>query len=399
MRTFQKTHPWLTFEADLRDASPLLWCILGECESKVKHIANAPLRPATSRELFKIYLAKGVQATTAIEGNTLTEEEVRRHIDGELLVAPSKTYMQQEVDNIVQACQQIASAIATGAPPELTVDHIKSLNRQVLTGMKTEEHVVAGECRTVSVGVGNYRGAPAEDCEFLLEKLCSWLNGPGFEPAGELQRYPLIFALLKAVLAHLYIAWIHPFGDGNGRVARLLEFEILTKSGVPFPSAHLLSNHYNQTRAEYYRQLRYASESGGKVVFFIQYAVQGFLDGLAEQLHIIWNQHYDIVWQNYVHELFHEKTKPREVRQRHLVLDLSAQATSVHRRDLPMISTRVALAYQGKASRTLARDLAELEELGLLLRHGAHYEANTEVVRAFLPLRANRAHAETSQPQ
>ena len=45
--------------------------------------------------------------------------------------------------------------------------------------------------------------------------------------------------ILKATLAHLYIAWIHPFGDGNGRTARLVEFMLLSRAGVPSPSAHL----------------------------------------------------------------------------------------------------------------------------------------------------------------
>jgi Fic/DOC family len=41
--------------------------------------------------------------------------------------------------------------------------------------------------------------------------------------------------LVKAILAHLYIAWIHPFGDGNGRAARLMELRILLEAGVPMP--------------------------------------------------------------------------------------------------------------------------------------------------------------------
>ena len=44
--------------------------------------------------------------------------------------------------------------------------------------------------------------------------------------------------LVRAMMAHLYLAWIHTFGDGNGRTARLLEFLILARSGkVPLPAA------------------------------------------------------------------------------------------------------------------------------------------------------------------
>ncbi len=60
-------------------------------------------------------------------------------------------------------------------------------------------------------------------------------------------------AALSAILAHLYIAWIHPFGNGNGRLARLIEVQILSESGVvPLVATNLLSDHYNKTRSAYY---------------------------------------------------------------------------------------------------------------------------------------------------
>ncbi|CED92167.1 Fido domain [Actinomyces succiniciruminis] len=59
-------------------------------------------------------------------------------------------------------------------------------------------------------------------------------------------------AFILATLAHLHLTWIHPFGDGNGRMSRLLEFELLIRAGVPVPAAHLLSDHYNKTRDMYY---------------------------------------------------------------------------------------------------------------------------------------------------
>ncbi|WP_433223897.1 Fic family protein [Dactylosporangium sp. CS-047395] len=49
--------------------------------------------------------------------------------------------------------------------------------------------------------------------------------------------FPL--AMIKAMLAHLYLAWIHPFGDGNGRTARLIESQLLLQAGVPVPAANV----------------------------------------------------------------------------------------------------------------------------------------------------------------
>ena len=299
MRTYERTHPWLKFTIDMRPAPPALWISLGEATSKCEHLAKVPLRPTTAKRLHQMYLAKGVAATTAIEGNTLSEEEVLKAVQGELQVPPSKEYLKQEVDNIIAACNEISTRVAEGRPVPLDTGLLCTFNRQVLDKLPLKEEVLPGELRQHSVVVGTiYRGAPAEDCRYLLGRMCEWLAGEDFvAPKG----MATIYAVLKAIVAHLYLAWIHPFADGNGRTARLVEFHLLLEAGIPSPAAHLLSNHYNQTRSEYYRQLDYASKSGGDILPFIQYAVQGFVDGLRSQLEYVWEQQWDIVLLNYVH--------------------------------------------------------------------------------------------------
>lgn len=385
MKTYERTHPWIRFQADLHDLAPLAWISLGECQSKCEHIARVPLQPSTATALYKLFLAKGIAATTAIEGNTLTEEQVRKHLDGNLEVPPSLEYQKQEIDNVLRACNRILADLAEGREAPLSVAAILRHNREVLENLKLEDGVQAGQVRPHSVLVGKYRGAPAEDCEYLLARLCEWLNGPDFQPRKGME---ISFALLKAILAHLYIAWIHPFGDGNGRTARLVEFEILIRSGVPAPAAHLLSNHYNQTRNEYYRQLDAASKSGGDVVAFVTYAVQGFLDGLQSQLETIWNQQWDIAWQNYVHDLFRDRTNPGQIRQRHLVLDLSRMNTPVPMAKLPEVSPRLVKAYAIKTNKTLSRDVNALVKMGLIAPTPQGYVAQRHVILSFLPPRA-----------
>ena len=99
---YQKTHPWLSFHLDLQKVGYRLWMLLGEARSKCEHIAGVPLRPDVARELHSLYMAKGAFATTAIEGNTLTEEQVREHLAGKLKLPPSKEYLAQEIDNIIE---------------------------------------------------------------------------------------------------------------------------------------------------------------------------------------------------------------------------------------------------------------------------------------------------------
>ena len=90
MRTYEKSHPWITFTANFDRASTELWMLLGEAISKCEHIAGVPLAPKIAEDLHRIYLAKGVHATTAIEGNTLSEEDVRARIEGKRSLPESK---------------------------------------------------------------------------------------------------------------------------------------------------------------------------------------------------------------------------------------------------------------------------------------------------------------------
>ena len=385
MRTYEKTHPWIKFQVDLKAASPRLWMNLGEARSKCDHIAGVPLRPVVAEELHQLYLAKGVLGTTAIEGNTLSEEQVRQILDGKLKLPPSKEYLQQEIENILRACNEIGGRLRTGQHIGLTVARLKEFNAIVLDKLKVEPEVVPGAIRTHSIGVLRYRGAPAEDCEHLLQRLCEWLNGDDFNAD---QSDAIVYAILKAVLAHLYLAWIHPFGDGNGRTARLVEFQILLTAGVPSPAAHLLSNHYNQTRQEYYRQLDFASKSGGDIIPFIDYAVQGFVDGLRGQLDLVRAQQWDVAWRNYVHEMFRDKLKAADIRQRHLALDLGMISIPVPLAKITETTPRIAKAYATKSPKTLQRDLAELERLNLITRTPEGIRANREIILAFLPMRA-----------
>ena len=98
-----KTHPWISFKANLADITFKTWILLGEARSKCEHLSMVPLKPAFARELHQVALIKGALATTAIEGNTLSEDEVRRHIEGTLKLPPSREYLAVEVDNVMKA--------------------------------------------------------------------------------------------------------------------------------------------------------------------------------------------------------------------------------------------------------------------------------------------------------
>jgi Fic family protein len=380
-RTYRQSHSWINFEADLQRAGHRLWMLIGEAESKCQHIAGVPLRPDVARKLYEVYLSKGVHATTSIEGNTLSEKQVQEQIEGNLRLPKSQEYLGVEVQNILDACNEIASELLRNPATPLTAERICHFNALVLRGLDVDDETRPGEICEHSVGVGNYRGAPAEDCPHLVARLCGWLDSDLRAPSEDMK---FAYALIKAVLAHLYIAWIHPFGDGNGRTARLIEFQLLVQSGlVPFPSAHLLSNHYNKTRTRYYTELDRSSKARDGVVSFLEYAIQGFVDGLREQLDYIRAQQLAVTWENYVHNLFRGKDTQAYRRQKHLVLDMPAGPTS--RKDLMRVSARIAAEYAGKGEKTLSRDINALLGMGLIVRRGRDFVPNRGAILAFLP--------------
>ncbi len=385
MKTYKESHPWINFELDLRRMPASLWVKLGEAQSKCVHLAGVPLRPETARELHQVYLAKGIAATTAIEGNTLSEEQVLQHLEGKLELPPSKEYLAKEVDNIVFACNVITETMIDAGAFELTTELLQSYNEMVLEGLDVDEEVIPGKLRKHNVGVMRYQAPNWKECPELMGKLCVWIND---FPQPEEQK--VVYGLLKSIVAHLYIAWIHPFGDGNGRTARLVELHTLLSCGVPMPAAHLLSNHYNMTRSEYYRQLNRASKSGGDVLPFIEYAIQGFIDGLREQIERIRNQQWDVAWRNFVHEVFGSKSGATAQRRRHLALDLSLRGDFVPMSDVSMLSPRLIKAYHGKTQKTVVRDINALADLKLVEKKRGAVRARREVILAFLPKRVNQ---------
>ncbi len=382
-RKYQETHPWITFSFDARDLNYKIWLLLGEAQSKFEHIKGAPLLPGTLQNMLKIYLAKGALATTAIEGNTLTEVEVEKIIDGTLELPPSKHYLRQEIDNIVSAYNLIGKPLLEDSDisDKLSVDQIKEYNRLVLKDLPLSEQVHPGELRTYSVGIARYRGAPAEDCEYLLNRYVTWLNDEFVYPSDQ----RVVYGILKAIMAHLYFVWIHPFGDGNGRTARLIEFQILLSVGAPQNAAHLLSNHYNQTRSEYYRNLELSSASGGNVAGFILYALQGFVDGLREEINYIQGQQIVVHWINHIHNIFRGKDSKVDKRRRDLMLEISNIGPDAYTIDEIRIgSPRIVEMYVLLSSRTLLRDINELVKMELLIKAESKYSCNLALLTNYM---------------
>ena len=394
-RRYEHSHPWISFTVDLRRAAARLWSLLGQAVAGCRQIAEAALPPMQAAEMYRLYLSRGARATTAIEGNTLSEAQVRARLDGQLELPLSHEYLGQEVDNILGACERIWQEISRGEAATLSPELLADYNRRVLAGLEEhlDEGVVGGEIPRHRVAVAGYQGAPRGDCAYLLARLCTWLEQ---EPAPAAFAHALdnriAVGLLQAILAHLYLAWIHPFGDGNGRTARLVEFMLLARSGVPAPTAHLLSNHYNQTRTEYYRQLDRSSRANngrGDPLEFLAYALQGFVDGVREQCDYVGRVQLAIAWEHLVFQTFHaEPATSANARRSTLVLALGTAEHPVSKSQIPELTPALARAYATKTAKTLTRDLNWLRDRALVQRTGSGYRARVDRMHSFQPAAA-----------
>jgi len=383
-RTYLTTHPWITFRFETHRLDYRTWLLLGEAQSKWEHIKGAPLLPETIKRMHAVYLAKGALATTAIEGNTLTEDEVEKRINGNLKLPPSREYLGLEIDNVVAAYNQIASSLLKAHESEkLSVDVIQGYNRLVLKDLPLEEGVVPGEVRNYSVTIAGYRGAPPEDCEYLLRKYVDWLNNDFILQDDN----KIVVGLIKAILAHLYFVWIHPFGDGNGRTARLIEFQIMLSIGAPSVAAHLLSNHYNATRTEYYRHLAQTSKTDEAVADFVYYALRGFVDGLREEIESIQKQQVIVHWENHIHKKFRGLNSKTENRQKDFMLEISKQKPEgFDFSEIRHTTPKIAEMYATMSDMTIKRDLSELVKSGLLIQENNKFKCNYSVLNVYRSL-------------
>lgn len=382
-RRYRETHPWLSFEFDDSEFGLREWMTFGRAQADCEHLTGTPLLPKVADRLRRIYLSRGVQATVAIEYNTLTEEEVADMLDGPLGLPPSRLYLEQEVRNVMEAQASIRERVRTDGGPALTPEVICSYNESVLRGVDLDGEIQPGALRTGGIGWGRYLGPPAEDCPYLVERLCGWLDGDLLE-AGAAGPPAFPEALTRALMAHLYLAWIRPFGRGNGRTARLVEYHLLASSGmVPAPATQLFSLHYNRTRSRYYQVLDRSSRiQPWSPLEFIGYALDGFVDGLAEQLEWIESEHLSMVWERYVNEEMrrHDTTAGR--RQRLLATSLPPSRPTP-RSEIRLLTPHLAAAYAGRTSKTVTRDLNRLIHLELLERTPDGVRPLVEKIEAF----------------
>lgn len=388
------SHDFIRFPPyDIR-LTPSLLMLLGEIQAELNQIAKIPISPQEQQRLKILYFARAVHSTTAIEGNTLSEHEVLRIIQERDSSIPSKNYDEQEVRNVIDALNAMVDDILRGDSAPFSLTLLNSFHRQLVSNTGTpncgDEEI--GELRRHSVTVGRYLGPPAEDCGELVDKFCDWLNEDASIPEG-LERYELTWQIVRAIVAHIYFAWIHPYCDGNGRMARLIEFRLAFAAGVPDFAAHLFSNVYNRRRSKYVALLQDshgdcsdgAYSSVADIQSFVEWALECYRHDLHEQSLYIYSSQVIVIWHDYIFSRFPEKLSNAQRRRRRLALDLTHPENQdpVRIRDVRNLSPAVAVAYADASDQTIRNDFNVLIGMSLVQKVEGGYKPNTEILTGF----------------
>jgi Fic family protein len=326
-------------------------------------ISQVPILPALAAKLESELIRRAIFGTAAIEGNPLSEERV-----GEIIGEPSSSGLrvraEQEIVNLKEAYQlyAIPQSPKGGEPLAVTEALIRDINERVTRGVGGEYHA-PGQYRDYKVAVGNANHGGAytppkvrADIEPLMAAFVDWLNSEGVrgEPTP-----------IRAALAHYHLALIHPFGDGNGRTARLLEVAIMAHDGYKYVPT-MLSNYYYKNIDAYYMAFRecerskehdmtpflvFFSEGLKACVFDLQNTINGHIRLLALGDH------------------YRKLREQRDITQRQHDLLMILLQNPEKALEPPALRTDPLLAplYRKASEATPRRDLKRLQELRVLV--------------------------------
>ena len=240
---------------------------LVEITSARETILNSYLVPKWEVSLRRDALIKAAHASTAIEGNPLTLEEVSQLAEGREVMAPRKA--KQEVLNYLNVLERIEKYQNDG---KVTEKSILRVHRDITKGtLENIEH--EGNYREIQVYVGNritgevtFMPPPPHEVPVLMGGLIEWLNSDdsyGLSP------------VLVAGISHYEFVRIHPFVDGNGRTARALATLILHLKEFDIKRFFALDDYYDGDRMAYYAALRSVDQKTLDLTGWIEYFTDG----------------------------------------------------------------------------------------------------------------------------
>jgi len=233
--------------------------LLRELDVRHAHFTGLPIVPDVRDFLNNELRTQSIFSTAAIGKPDLEEEDVRNFLfdkPHELDETRAKI-----VNNIRRTFEFVDKNHATF---ELTAENVRKLH--IMMVIDTEEGL-PGVYRTKDRTEVNLDYSPPKgSLDELTKEFCDWFNSKDME-----RHHPAV----RAFLAHYHIGMLQPFGNGNGRVARMLEAIIFQQAGINY-IPHVLSQYYKRNRKDYIKAYIKNEKTGGfDMTPFLSFCLEG----------------------------------------------------------------------------------------------------------------------------
>lgn len=321
-------------------------------------VVDLPILPELAATLEPEIMYSSISGTAAIEGNPITRKDVQKIAEGEDIPTYSKKD-KQEIRNLVEAYHLLSKYRPQDAPVYLTEALLLQLH-EVITKDVADENNVPGRYRSGVVKVGDKAHGgiytPPKilpDIESLMREFIDWINSSAIISTGP---------FIRAALAHYHLGLIHPFWDGNGRTARLVEAIMLQSSNIKYVPRKL-SNYYYQHVDDYYVAFSKSIQLKKDVTPFIEFVLRATVDGLNEIKEDIIYYIRVLSLRNFCTYLKQQKDLTQ--RQFKLLSFLLDKPVEFSLKDLPATSPFNVL-YNRVTTQTARRDLKKLTAMKLL---------------------------------
>jgi len=246
--------------------TPKLLTAAEEIAALREKILSAAFHVSWIPSLQKDTRTRNAHASTAIEGNPLTLEQVRALEEGREISTPGQR-PRREVLNYFAGLRYIEK---NAGKAKIRHEDLFALHRILAGGVMDQG--IAGRYRTIQVRVGNHFPPAAADVSGLMFELLEWWNK---ESAS-------LSPVLSSAILHYRFEDIHPFADGNGRTGRALALWELFRRG--FDSHHIFSvdEYYWDNRPGYYAALDAVRKNGDDLTGWLEYSAEGIRQTLEK---------------------------------------------------------------------------------------------------------------------
>jgi len=245
--------------------SPRVYTLLGQIGQVRERVRSSLIKVPWVPSLVKDAMARQAWGSTAIEGCTLSLEAIKGLLEGKKIL----DYPDRHVRMATNYLQALSWIQKQASQKPISEKALLDLHRMIAEGAVEEGPV--GDYRKVDVRAGLHVGAPWREAPRLTRELLQWLNHK------EAEELPAVFT---SALVHLRFVEIHPFRDGNGRLARALTTWELYRRGFDTLHVFALDEVLLENRALYIKALQRVQVEGEDVGGWMEFMAEAVLETL-----------------------------------------------------------------------------------------------------------------------